>query len=193
MITPRRLTLIVAAGLLVIGCAGQQQNPRASYNGHTPTSSALTSSFGGATYSATDRLLAGSQVRIDPNASILVASLVDVDDLEKSSTFGRMVAEQASGRLAQLGYTIREPKLRGTMAIRRKTGELMLSRELRQLGNQQAAQAVVTGTYAVGGQNIYVNLRLISLGSGQILSAVDYLVPIDRDTRRMTLPGGQAI
>ena len=51
----------------------------------------------------------------------------------------------------------------------------------------------VTGTYAVGGQNIYVNLRLISLGSGQILSAVDYLVPIDRDTRRMTLPGGQAI
>ena len=55
----------------------------------------------------------------------------------------------------------------------------MLSRELRQLAHP-GRQAVVTGTYAVGGQNIYVNLRLVSLGSGQILSAVDYLVPLDR-------------
>ena len=192
MNTHKTLALVLAVGLLVAGCASQQ-NARTSYNGHTPKPSSLTASFGGATYDATDRLLAGSQVRIDDKASILVASLVNVDDLEKSSTFGRMVAEQASGRLAQLGYTIREPKLRGSMAIRRKTGELMLSRELLQLGHTQAAQAVVTGTYAVGGQNIYVNLRLIALGSGQIMSAVDYLVPIDRDTRRMTLPEGQVI
>ena len=184
--------LCLAISLIVAGCEHGPNRP-ASYNGHTPTPSGLTASFGGMTYEATDRLISASRPRVEAGASVLVASLVNVDNLEQSSTFGRMVAEQASGRLAQLGYMIREPKLRGSLAIKRRTGELMLSRDLMQLGRSQQAQAVVTGTYAVGGENIYVNLRLIALGSGQILSAVDYLVPIDRDVRRMTLPEGQSI
>ena len=188
-----RALVILAAALLVTACAGQPRGPMASYNGYTPAPSALAASFGGMTYEATDRLLAGSHQHIEDGSALLVASLVSVDNLEESSTFGRMVAEQASGRLAQLGYLVREPKLRGSLAIRQKTGELMLSRDLAQIGRSQQAQAAVTGTYAVGGKNIYVNLRLISLSTGQILSAVDYLVPVDRDTRRMTLPEGTRI
>ena len=190
---PCRLASIFALSLFAIGCAAGPSPSVTSYNGYTPTPSGLSASFGGKTYEATDRLLAASRTKIGAGSALIVASLVSVDNLEQSSTFGRMVAEQASGRLAQLGYRINEPKLRGSLAIRRKTGELKLSRDLAQIGKSQQAQAAVTGTYAVGGQNIYVNLRLISLSTGQILSAVDYLVPIDRDTRRMTMPEGSAI
>ena len=142
----------------------------------------------GLAYRATEQLTGTARPMLDNGSRVLVASLADIDDLDRSSTFGRMVGEQISSRMAQLGYAVQEVRLRNSLMIRDGTGELILSRDLNRIGRESNAQAVVAGTYAVGGKWIYVTLRLIAAGTGQVLSAVDFVVPLDRDTSRLVVP-----
>ncbi|MCZ4282853.1 FlgO family outer membrane protein [Kiloniella laminariae] len=136
-------------------------------------------------YNAADTLVYSSNQPLDRNASVLVASIVNIDALETSSTFGRTVGEQLSGRIAQLGYAVSEVKMRDSLAVRPAQGELMLSRDLAFLAGRQDAQAVLTGTYSVGVDTVYVNLKLLRAGDGRILSATDFKLPLDPDLDAM--------
>ncbi len=136
-------------------------------------------------YNAADTLVYSSSQNLDRDASVLVASIVDVDALETSSTFGRTISEQLSGRFAQLGYSVSEVKMRDSLAVRPHQGELMLSRDLAFLAGRQDAQAILTGTYSIGEKNVFVNLRLLRAGDGRVLSATDFRLPIDADIDSM--------
>jgi TolB-like protein len=128
------------------------------------------------TYSATQNLIEKSQVVIDRGKPLLVTSIVNVNKLEESSGPGRMITEQISGRIVQLGYTTIEPKLRNSLSIQ-GSGELILSRDVKLLKANYPAQAVVSGTYAIGSEQVHINLKLIELSEGRILSSVDYVIP----------------
>jgi TolB-like protein len=128
------------------------------------------------TYSATENLIEKSQVVIDRGKPLLVTSIVNVNKLEESSGPGRMITEQISGRIVQLGYTTIEPKLRNSLSIQ-GSGELILSRDVKLLKANYPAQAVVSGTYAIGSEQVHINLKLIELSEGRILSSVDYVIP----------------
>lgn len=134
------------------------------------------------TYDAVDNLLEKSQVVVDRSKPILVASIVSVNNLEESSALGRLMTEQISGRIVQLGYTTIEPKLRNSLAVQ-GVGELILSRDVKLLKSSYTAQAVVSGTYAVGVDQVHLNLKLIELTDGRILSAVDYVLPVSEWTQ----------
>jgi TolB-like protein len=164
--------------LLASGCVLDGKRPETN-------AQPVDANIGSQTYFATDALVESSSQPLDRAAPVLVASLVDIDDLRRSSTLGRMVAEQVSGRLAQLGYHVTEMKLRGSVAIKQQAGELVLSRELKHLGQQHDSQAVVAGTYAVGTNQVHINLRLLRSTDGRVLSAVDYTLPLGQDTRAL--------
>ncbi len=166
------------AALLLSGCALDSKRP-------VTNAQPVDAHIGTQTYFATDMLVDTTLQPLDRAEPVLVASLVDIDDLRRSSTLGRMVAEQVSGRLAQLGYHVTEMKLRGSVAIKQQAGELVLSRELKHLGQQHEAQAVVAGTYAVGNNQVHINLRLLRSADGRVLSAVDYTLPLGQDTRAL--------
>jgi TolB-like protein len=51
------------------------------------------------------------------------------------------------------------------------------------LKSSYTAQAVVSGTYAVGVDQVHLNLKLIELTDGRILSAVDYVLPVSEWTQ----------
>jgi TolB-like protein len=128
------------------------------------------------TYSAVENLIEKSQVVIDRNSPLLVSTIVNVNKLEESSGPGRMITEQISGRIVQLGYKTIEPKLRNGLTIQ-GSGELILSRDIKLLKSSFPAQAVVSGTYAVGNDQVSINLKLIELSEGRILSSTDYTLP----------------
>ncbi|WP_419902235.1 FlgO family outer membrane protein [Kiloniella sp.] len=136
-------------------------------------------------YNAADTLVYSSNQALDRKASVLVASIVDVDALETSSTLGRTISEQLSGRMAQLGYSVSEVKMRDSLAVRPHQGELMLSRDLAFLAGRQDAQAILTGTYSVGEKSVFVNLRLLRAGDGRVLSATDFHLSKDADIDSM--------
>ena len=80
-------------------------------------------------YRAADVLL-GQLRNLDNEGPMLVATLVNIDALERSSTPGRLVSEQVAARFAQQGRAMVELKLRHTMYMRRTEGELALTREI---------------------------------------------------------------
>ena len=128
------------------------------------------------TYDAVDNLLERSQLMVEKNKPIIVATVVNVSNLEQSSSLGRLMTEQISGRAVQMGYQVIEPKLRNGFAIN-SSGELVLSRDAGVLKDSFTVQAVIAGTYAVGHEFVHVNLKLLEFNSSRVLSSSDYLIP----------------
>lgn len=146
-------------------------------------------SIPGANYKAADSLLNKIQPKLPKDSPLLVASFVNIDDLDDSSTFGRVVAEQFASRFKQRNYTTIEMKLRTNVFIRAGSGEFLLSRELAEIGTKHRAQAVVVGTYAVASKKVYLTARVINVSDGRVLSSYDYDIPITSDVFKMLLKG----
>ena len=128
------------------------------------------------TYDAVDTLMERSQLPMLRDQALVVASLVSVNDVEKSSPLGRIMTEQISGRLVQLGFVVHEPKFRNSIAIK-ESGELILSRNPEHLKGSLDIQATVSGTYATGKNSVLFNLKLIEPSQGRVISSVDFSLP----------------
>lgn len=163
----RLLTLMVLVATLA-GCA--QRGPA-----DTP--------FISANYRAGDALLVQLQQSLPPGSTLLVATLANIDALERSSTFGRLASEQVSARFTQNGYQMVEMKFRNSVYILQNQGELMLTRELHDLARAHAAEAVIVGTYGEAKDHIYVNLKVIQPETNIVQAVYDYALPIDQDMR----------
>lgn len=175
----RILRSVTAAAILIAlaGCAGG--------GGPEPAVGSLPVAAGAmplrANHGAADALIRGLPAMPELQQPILVASLVDVNRLDRSSGFGRIASEQIGARLANAGLPVSEIKLRDGLLVQEGRGELMLSRDIRDLAGTRSAQAVVVGTYAVGRDSVFVNVRMVGAADGRVLSAHDYVVPITAD------------
>lgn len=123
-----------------------------------------------------DRLAAELALRqISPSQPILAASFVDIDQLEKSSTLGRVVSEQIATRLAQHGYRVVEIKLRqSSIFVKKDEGEFLLSREVREISTTNDVYAVLVGTYAVTDYSVFLSARLVRAGDSVVLTGQEY-------------------
>lgn len=117
--------------------------------------------------------------------TILATSFADIDDLQRSSTFGRLLGDSMAGELVGHGYKVVEVRLRNTLFTQPRAGEFMLSRELRHISREHDAQAVLVGTYAVGGEYVYANARLVDVVDSRVISSHDFRLPLNRDIRKM--------
>ncbi len=169
-----RFVLPLCALLAVAACAAPIHAP-----GAVGPTAATDMTF--ASYAAADRLVRNAG-GVEPDRPLLVASLVDINDLRRSSSFGRVAAEQIASRLVNAGYTVIELKLRDAFLIEEGRGEFILSRDVRDISRSRGAQAVVAGTYAVGARAVYVSVRLIRATDSRILAAHDYTLPLTEDT-----------
>jgi len=140
-----------------------------------------------ANYKAADALLNTIHPKLSKDSPVLVASFVNIDALDDSSTFGRVIAEQFASRFKQRNYSTIEMKLRTNVFIREGTGELLLSREVAEISTKHRAQAVVVGTYAVASKKVYLTARVINVSDGRVLSSYDYDIPITSDVFKMLL------
>ena len=137
-------------------------------------------------YKACELLMLRSSRNITASDGILVASFVNTDKLEESSTFGRAVAEQYITGLTLQGCKVSEIKLRGSLLVKQNAGEFMLSRELKNIVSNYKAHVVLVGTYAKGVDNVYVTAKFVDPTDSSIISAVDYKVKMTPDVRKMT-------
>ncbi len=102
--------------------------------------------------------------------SCVVATLVDIDDLKRSSRFGRLMAEALASELFRLGADIRDVKLSFSVTVAPHTGELALSRDIREVASRISADSVVAGTYAVGESTVAVTVKLMDAQTNRVLS-----------------------
>ncbi len=139
-------------------------------------------------------LLVQRSYPISKDRPIVVATMVSLDDYRQSSTFGRLASQLIANRLAQNGYLIKDLTYTRGLVMQAGTGALVLSDEARRVAVVANAQAVIVGTYAVGGREIYLNIRLLRADDGAILSSADVVLPLDHNTETMVAelakPGG---
>jgi hypothetical protein len=70
------------------------------------------------------------------------------------------------------------------------SGEYLLSRDVRSISGEHKAAIAVTGTYSVGAENVLVNLRLIDIRTGNVITGYDYVLPKTEDVAAMTTSAG---
>ena len=164
--------------LLLLGMAGcdRVNRPDATSSGTSPVQDASAGSFGALTYRAVDRMLDFTPL-VTPATPLVVASIADVQNLDRSSALGNITADLIRSRLVQRGMTVAEVRLRTTMRLSPVEGEMMLSREARLLARAPDAAAILTGTYAVGLQHVWISLKLISRADSRVIAAADFAVP----------------
>ena len=176
--------------LLVASCASVESmvhsTPPLQYPGEISEVTELeTPNLVSASYVIADNLIQNLAAPLTQDRPVLIASIVDVRNMEESSNFGRMMSECIGSRLAQLGYTIKEMKLRETVYIKENAGEFLLSRNLQDLTASHDAQAVVVGTYAWAITDVYVATRIVRAADGKVVSSCDVRLPVDINLRAM--------
>lgn len=175
--TRRRLLLMGAALGLLQGCASY-------YYGDRAGPGLLRTDLIAVNEGAADALLHQAPP-LDPSQPVLIATLVNVDRLGESSRLGRIFSEQIAGRMVQRGLRVSEVKLRDSLLLQPGQGELLLSREAREVSQAQNAQAVVVGTYAVSATVLYISLKLVSPVGNTVLAAHNYALPVDDNVRAL--------
>jgi TolB-like protein len=125
---------------------------------------------------------------------MVVGTIGNINNVESSSTLGRTITEQVSARLAERGYNIAEMKMRQGINIQEggfdssAPGEYLLSSDVRNNSGEHKAAAAVTGTYSIADSVVLVNLRLLDVRTGNIITAYDYTLPKTSDV--LVMSGG---
>lgn len=172
------LLIATLSAFLVSGCAT---------NGFKGVISdpALYSQLVAENYHAADALITQARPKLVPDQPILIATIVNIDDLEKSSTLGRVTSEHIATRFFQAGVKVVEMKLSKSVYMKRNEGELVLTREITDIVRNHNVQAVVLGTYGKSKAYAYVNVKLVIPGSNIIIASHDYVIPLDDEIRTL--------
>lgn len=179
-----KLTTLTLACAVILALTGCETTPRPVL-AKTPTfEDASANAFIKSSRDAVAKLVTG----LDPSTAspMLIATVVDVNDLRKAAPLGRTLSEQYSSAMVSNGFSVKELKLRGDVFVKELTGELLLSREIKDIAQVHNASTVLVGTYSVASQFTFVSIKIVSTDSGQVVRAHDYALPNDADVRSLT-------
>lgn len=170
--------LLLPLTLLAAGCADPNK-------AEETFESALNNQFIPTNYRAAEELLNQARKELVPNTPLIAATVVDINVLEKSSALGRTISELISAQFTRQGYRMIEMKFRNSVYIKRSQGELLLTREIKDLAQSHNAQAVLVGTYSVSKDLVFINLKVIRPGDNIVLAAHDYTLPLNANVREL--------
>lgn len=131
-----------------------------------------------------EQLAAGLQVRLDRSQPIVPTVFVSLDDVTRTSSLGRLLAEATANALAGHGFTLTELRLRAESLAVHPGGEFALTRSGAAMATPLPAQAVLAGTYAQTGHVLHLAARLVHAPSHRVLSTATCELVLTPATRQ---------
>ncbi|MBB6576158.1 TolB-like protein [Comamonas odontotermitis] len=184
-----RLTSIaaLASASVLAGCStwGVPAQPVSTVRTEPTYQAADANNFLASSQDAINKLTATVAPQAVGTGPVLVATVVNVNNTSTSAPLGRTLSEIYANQMTARGFHVKEVKLRTDLYVREGTGELMLSREMRDIARSQNASMVVVGTYSPAANFTYVSLKLVRTEDSRILAGYDYALPNDRDVTRL--------
>ena len=129
------------------------------------------------TREATVELLKEFRGASQTTGPLLIASLANIDNIQRSSTFGRLVSEQIGNHLTQKGYKVLDVRIGEKLFIKKGEGEFLMARQVRDASRTYNASAVLIGTYALSSETVHASIRLVRAKDNQILAATNIQIP----------------
>lgn len=104
------------------------------------------------------------------NYKVAVTSLVNLDNFEESSSFGRMISESLINELHSRRFQVIDFRTRELMTIN-STGEFVLTREAQELKDEMPYTLMLVGTYTLlDDKRIVINTRIMDIFTSDIVS-----------------------
>jgi hypothetical protein len=141
-----------------------------------------------ASLDATDKLRDKLARMVPPHSLIVVSTLLNVDNLNQTSAFGRIVSDQIASAFHDAGHEIIGMEMPIDLFVMQEGGELALSGDTKAKLRKQQAAVLVGGVYAAGKKNTYVSLRVIDVFSKRVISTYDFSVPMGPDAKLLLEP-----
>lgn len=183
------LPAVLATAALLSACAVPAPAPSPEFSaarrGEPTYQSAAANPFIASSRAAVDELVKGLNTEELGEAPVLVATVVNVNDLTRSAPLGRTLSELYASQLSAKGYNVKELKLRGDVYVKEGTGELLLSREIKDIARNHNAALVLVGTYSAAAKYTYVSLKLVRTDDSRIVRSHDYALPNNIDIQRL--------
>lgn len=127
--------------------------------------------------------------RIVPqNSLIVVSTLLNVDNLNQTSAFGRIVSDQIASAFHDAGHQIIGMEMPIDLFVMKDGGEIALTDDTKAKLRKQQAAVLVGGVYAPGKKNTYVSLRVVDIYSKRVISTYDFSVPMGPDAKLLLEP-----
>ncbi len=137
-----------------------------------------------ASYCAAEHLADGAKCECADNC-IVVATLVDVNNYNQTTMFGRQAAEFVTTQLTREGLRVIQPTTRNQSIAINEAGQFILSRDLRKLAADQNARSVVVGSYGKTDNHVYVSLRWVRTEDNAIMAAHDFRLALCDEVKGM--------
>ncbi len=138
-------------------------------------------------------LLATSRESVVGELQVAVASFVNLEQLYETSGMGRYISEQMLHELQRAGVEVVDVRMMPSMKISQGHGEYVLSRDMGELNYVHDVDAVVAGTYTVADGQIFLNVRLLTAGTGKILSSGSTVFEVDSAAAALLQRSGQPV
>lgn len=184
----KRLTIFLLFGLLfqslLAGCAGHGSTVSLAAKPGLVDAQELRLKF----RELADQLLASTPNEGIGNLVAMPTSFVDVDHKNQTSALGNLCAESLIYEFNQRGYPVSEYRLSGDVDVLLGQGDFALLRQgvTKTAGKQWAA--LMVGTYAVAGDSVFVNGRLVRASDGMVLRTGQVLLPKNELVASMLTP-----
>ncbi|MDD5286101.1 MAG: FlgO family outer membrane protein [Desulfuromonadaceae bacterium] len=110
--------------------------------------------------------------------TFIVTSFTNLDKLSETTPFGRLVAENTMHELQIRMWKVFEIRLSKDVVIN-ETGEFSLSRDIKKIRELYKVGGIVSGTYSIAGNNVFVNARVIDINTGLVASSAQIHMPVN--------------
>lgn len=139
-------------------------------------------------YQTVEDLLLNLKQPLPKGSLVVINSLVNVDDLSQTFSFGRILSDQISSAFHRSGYRIMGMELPTEIFVKNESGILHLSDETKEALHNVGASALVVGVFAPGKRNAYISLRVVDIASQNFISTTDLSVPMGPDAKQLLKP-----
>lgn len=110
-------------------------------------------------------------------ARIGVTSFVKLDyTLQNTTILGNQLAEYSISEIQQFGLNVVDFKLMPAIQVSTR-GDLAFSRDVLKLANQNVMDHVLSATMIEKVDGVFINARIIALGTNRVVSSASVLVP----------------
>lgn len=110
-------------------------------------------------------------MKIKPNLeAIALTSFVDLHQLNKTTYFGRVMAESFFNELHSRGFTVADFRGQKNLIVN-ADGEFFISRDVKKLSAKVTTKYVLVGTYAKVEEGVIINARIVDNQSGVVVAS----------------------